>query len=71
MPITVIDLSPVPFDVRPTVTAQIGRLAFEFNYWNPQYTEFPILLVCEEAHAYIRRESDVQFGSPEIYGENR
>lgn len=60
-PITVIDMSPVPFDVRPTVTAQIGRLAFEFNYWNPLYAEFPILLVCEEAHAYIRRESDAQF----------
>ncbi len=60
-PITVIDMSPVPFDVRPTVTAQIGRLAFEFNYWNPRYGEFPILLVCEEAHAYIRRESDAQF----------
>lgn len=59
--ITVIDMSPVPFDVRPTVTAQIGRLAFEFNFWNPRYAEFPILLVCEEAHAYIRRESDVQF----------
>ncbi|QSA98031.1 ATP-binding protein [Methylococcus sp. EFPC2] len=51
--ITVIDLSPVPFDVRPTVSAQIGRLAFEFNYWNPRNREFPILLVCEEAHAYI------------------
>ena len=61
VPITVIDLSPVPFDVRPTVTAQIGRLAFEFNYWNPLYSEFPILLVCEEAHAYIKRETDVQF----------
>jgi len=60
-PITVIDLSPVPFDVRPTVTAQIGRLAFEFNYWNPQYEEFPILLVCEEAHAYITREADSQY----------
>jgi hypothetical protein len=60
-PITVIDMSPVPFDVRPTVTAQIGRLAFEFNYWNPRYFEFPILLVCEEAHAYIRRESDAQY----------
>lgn len=56
--ITVIDLSPVPFDVRPTVTAQIGRIAFEFNYWNPQYQEFPILLVCEEAHSYITRDSD-------------
>lgn len=60
-PVTVIDLSSVPFDVRPTVAAQIGRLAFEFNYWNPQYRDFPILLICEEAHAYIPRESQSQF----------
>ena len=60
-PVTVIDLSSVPFDVRPTVAAQIGRLAFEFNYWNPKYREFPILLVCEEAHAYIPRASASQF----------
>jgi DNA helicase HerA-like ATPase len=60
-PITIIDLSHVPFDVRPTVTAQIGRLAFEFNYWNPQYREFPLLLICEEAHAYIPRTTESQF----------
>ena len=60
-PITVIDLSTVPFDVRPTVTAQIGRLAFEFNYWNPQYRDFPLLLVCEEAHAYIPRDDDPRY----------
>lgn len=60
-PVTLIDLSSVPFDVRPTVAAQIGRLAFEFNYWNPQYREFPILLVCEEAHAYIPRANEGQF----------
>jgi uncharacterized protein DUF87/helicase HerA-like protein len=59
--VTVIDLSSVPFDVRPTVAAQIGRLAFEFNYWNPQYREFPILLMCEEAHAYIPRVAESQF----------
>ncbi|HEY5912854.1 MAG TPA: helicase HerA-like domain-containing protein [Verrucomicrobiae bacterium] len=59
--VTVIDLSPVPFDVRPTVAAQIGRLAFEFNYWNPKYRDFPILLMCEEAHAYIPRASETQF----------
>jgi len=59
--VTVIDLSSVPFDVRPTVAAQIGRLAFEFNYWNPEYREFPIILMCEEAHAYIPRESESQF----------
>lgn len=61
VPVTVIDLSSVPFDVRPTVAAQIGRLAFEFNYWNPQYRDFPILLMCEEAHAYIPRASESQF----------
>ena len=59
--VTVIDLSSVPFDVRPTVAAQIGRLAFEFNYWNPQYRDFPILLMCEEAHAYIPRSTEGQF----------
>jgi len=59
--VTVIDLSSVPFDVRPTVSAQIGRLAFEFNYWNPEYRDFPILLICEEAHAYIPRVSESQF----------
>ena len=59
--VTVIDLSSVPFDVRPTVAAQIGRIAFEFNYWNPEYREFPILLMCEEAHAYIPRDSESQF----------
>ena len=59
--VTVIDLSSVPFDVRPTVAAQIGRLAFEFNYWNPEYRDFPIMLICEEAHAYIPRESKSQF----------
>jgi DNA helicase HerA-like ATPase len=59
--VTVIDLSSVPFDVRPTVAAQIGRIAFEFNYWNPNYREFPILLICEEAHMYIPRADESQF----------
>ncbi len=59
--VTVVDLSSVPFDVRPTVAAQIGRLAFEFNYWNPKYRDFPILLMCEEAHAYIPRASESQY----------
>ena len=48
-------------DLRPTVAAQIGRLAFEFNYWNPEYKEFPLLLLCEEAHAYIPRDSSTAF----------
>jgi DNA helicase HerA-like ATPase len=53
--VTVLDLSAVPIDVAPMVTAQIARLAFEFNFWNPKCREFPITLVCEEAHEYIPR----------------
>jgi hypothetical protein len=59
--ITVIDLSSIPADVRPLVSAQIGRLAFEFNYWNPRRHEFPMLLVCEEAHQYIPRDNDQHY----------
>jgi len=59
--VTIIDLSSVPFDVRPPVAAQIGRLAFEFNYWNPEYREFPILLLCEESHIYIPRSAEAQY----------
>jgi len=55
--VTVLDLSAVPFDVVPLVTAQIGRLVYEFNYWNPLCREFPIFLICEEAHEYIPREN--------------
>jgi len=59
--ITVVDLSSVPTDIRPAVSAQVGRLAYEFNYWNPHRREFPITLICEEAHAYIPREKGGQF----------
>lgn len=59
--VTVIDLSSIPTDVRPAVCAQVGRLAFEFNYWNPRRREYPITLLCEEAHAYIPREKNSQY----------
>jgi DNA helicase HerA-like ATPase len=59
--VTVLNLSAVPYDVMPTVTALIGRLAFEFNFWNPKCLEFPIWLVCEEAQEYIPREVNTRF----------
>jgi len=59
--ITVLDLSAVPFDVAPVVTAQIGRLAYEFNFWNPRCQEFPLFLVCEEAHEYIPRGDNPRY----------
>ena len=59
--VTVLDLSSVPIDVTPMVCAQIGRLAYDFNFWNPQCREFPITLVCEEAHEYIPRGDHPRF----------
>jgi DNA helicase HerA-like ATPase len=59
--VTVLNLSAVPYDVAPTVTALIGRLAFEFNFWNPKCLEFPIWLVCEEAQQYIPRANDTRY----------
>ena len=59
--VTVLNLSAVPYDVAPMVTALIGRLAFEFNFWNPDCLEFPIWLVCEEAQQYIPRDQDSRF----------
>ncbi|MFZ2451801.1 MAG: DUF87 domain-containing protein [Methylobacter sp.] len=59
--INIVDLSSVPTDIRPAISAQVGRLVYEFNYWNPQRREFPITLICEEAHAYIPREKGGPF----------
>jgi len=59
--VTVLNLSAVPSDVVPMVTALIGRLILEFNFWNPKCLEFPILLVCEEAQEYIPREENTRF----------
>jgi uncharacterized protein DUF87/helicase HerA-like protein len=59
--VTVLDLSAVPFDVVPLATAQIGRLTYEFNFWNPRCREFPLFLICEEAHEYIPREDIPRF----------
>jgi uncharacterized protein len=59
--VTVVDLSSVPSDIRPAIAAQVGRLAYEFNYWNPNRREFPLTLICEEAHIYIPKEKGGQF----------
>jgi DNA helicase HerA-like ATPase len=67
--ITIVDLSAVPTDIRPAVSAQVGRLVYEFNYWNPKRREFPITLICEEAHAYIPREKNSQFEGTKLMME--
>ena len=51
--VTVIDLSRVPFDVINVLVSLLGRLLFDFNLWNKERQDFPILIVFEEAHSYL------------------
>ncbi|MEO0069549.1 MAG: ATP-binding protein [candidate division WOR-3 bacterium] len=59
--ITLIDLSGVPSEAVEVVVALVVRLVFEFNLWNPQREQCPILLVLEEAHNYVPSKSDDRF----------
>ncbi|MFH0990136.1 MAG: DUF87 domain-containing protein [bacterium] len=51
--ITIMDMSGVPFDIVNTIVSLVARLAFDFNFWNINRRESPILLVFEEAHNYL------------------
>jgi hypothetical protein len=51
--ITILDLSGVPFDIVNTIVSLLARMIFDFNFWNPNRRDFPILLVFEEAHNYL------------------
>lgn len=56
--ITIMDMSGIPFDIVNTVVALVARISFDFNFWNPNRRELPILLVFEEAHNYLSPHSD-------------
>jgi len=51
--VTIIDLSRVPFDVINVLVSLLGRIIYDFNVWNESRADFPILVVFEEAHAYL------------------
>ncbi len=51
--ITVLDLSGVPFDIVNVIVSLIARMVFDFNFWNKSKSDFPVLLVFEEAHNYL------------------
>ena len=51
--ITVIDLSGVPFDIVNVIVSLLARMVFDFNFWNKNKSDFPVLLVFEEAHNYL------------------
>lgn len=53
--VVVVDLSPVPFDVRSSVISLILRCLFDFVYWYRRVhtTRFPISVFADEAHIYL------------------
>ncbi len=60
---TVIDLSGIPFEAVGVVVSVISRVVYEFNFWNPTRTQFPILMVLEEAHNYIPNRPEARFSA--------
>ncbi|UCH70609.1 MAG: ATP-binding protein [Candidatus Bathyarchaeota archaeon] len=60
---TVIDLSGIPFEAVGVVVSVISRVVYEFNFWNPDRRQFPILMVLEEAHNYIPNRPEARFSA--------
>jgi DNA helicase HerA-like ATPase len=61
--VVVIDLSPVPFDVRNSVISLIMRCLFDFSYWFRRVngTTYPISVFADEAHIYLNdHDSDAR-----------
>ena len=59
-PITVIQLMGLPSEIVNVVVSVLARLAFDLSLWSDG--KVPITFVCEEAHRYVPRDSDVGFG---------
>ncbi len=51
--VAIIDLSGVPFDVVNVLVSLLGRVVFDFNIWNKNRRDLPVLIVFEEAHNYL------------------
>jgi hypothetical protein len=60
---TVIDLSGIPFEAVGVMVSVISRVVYEFNFWNPNRRQFPILMVFEEAHNYIPNRPEAKFSA--------
>jgi DNA helicase HerA-like ATPase len=60
-PITIVDLSGVPSEIVDVVVSVLTRMIFDFGLWASKPQAVPILLVCEEAHRYVPRDSEHAF----------
>ncbi len=53
--VVVIDISPIPIEVRTSIISLILRCIFDFGYWYRHINKktYPIAVFCDEAHAYL------------------
>lgn len=58
--IVVLDLSPVPFDVRGSIISLTLRCLFDFSYWYSRVNGslYPISVFADEAHIYLSDSSE-------------
>jgi hypothetical protein len=68
--IVVIDMSPIPFDVRNSVISLLLRGLFDFAYWHKRITKetYPIIVFCDEAHIYLN-DRDASTDAPRLAAE--
>ena len=59
MPLTITDLSGIPSEILNVVVSVLCRLTLDFALWSDR--KFPILIVCEEAHRYVPRDTTLGF----------
>jgi hypothetical protein len=55
---TVLDLSGLPSEILSIIVGVLGRLAFEYKYWDKNPNLLPVTLVLEEAHNYLPRTDE-------------
>jgi len=60
-PMTIFNLAGVPSEIVDVVVSVLCRLIFDFALWSKRGTGVPVLLVCEEAHRYVPRDSAAAF----------
>ena len=68
--LVILDLSPVPFDVRASAISLVLRCLFDFSYWYRRKNEkaYPLAIFADEAHSYLN-EDDVNHKSSKLSAE--
>ncbi|KKK59981.1 hypothetical protein LCGC14_3028930 [marine sediment metagenome] len=68
--IIIIDISPIPMEVRNSVISLLLRCIFDFCYWYKRSRKetYPISVFCDEAHSYLN-DKDSNFSASRYSAE--